>query len=152
MIDDLLALADDLAKRETGRPKQASLRRAVGTAYYAVFHALAKMCADQLVGTTKPWDVYTPIYRAINHAAARKVFSSVRKDHGDGAAVAAIGVTFSSLHEKRLEADYDPEPFSHTRQEVKDLIQEARNAIEAINSLPPETKLRLAVQFVTKTR
>ncbi|MGA8172582.1 MAG: hypothetical protein WB816_17365 [Methylocystis sp.] len=66
MIDDLLALADDLAQRDSGRPKQASLRRAVATAYYAVFHALAKMRADRLIGFSKPWDVYTPIYRSID--------------------------------------------------------------------------------------
>ncbi|PWB94492.1 hypothetical protein [Methylosinus sporium] len=52
MIDDLLGLADELAGREAGRPKQASLRRAVATAYYAVFHTLAKLCADQLIGAS----------------------------------------------------------------------------------------------------
>jgi uncharacterized protein (UPF0332 family) len=38
--DDLLEQAQHLANRERKRPRQASLRRAVSTAYYALFHLL----------------------------------------------------------------------------------------------------------------
>jgi hypothetical protein len=38
--DDLLELAHDLADLHRERPRQASLRRAVSTAYYAIFHLL----------------------------------------------------------------------------------------------------------------
>ena len=38
--DDLLEQAWHLAKREKKKPRQASLRRAVSTAYYALFHLL----------------------------------------------------------------------------------------------------------------
>jgi hypothetical protein len=38
--DDLLELAQDLANLHTESPHQASLRRAVSTAYYALFHLL----------------------------------------------------------------------------------------------------------------
>ena len=38
--DHLLEQARHLANRETQRPRQASLRRAVSTAYYALFHLL----------------------------------------------------------------------------------------------------------------
>ncbi len=38
--DDLLEQANHLARRERGRPRQASLRRAVSSAYYALFHLL----------------------------------------------------------------------------------------------------------------
>jgi uncharacterized protein (UPF0332 family) len=44
--DDLLKQAYHLANRESGEPKQASLRRAVSTAYYALFHLLI----DEAVG------------------------------------------------------------------------------------------------------
>jgi len=36
--NDLLEQAKHLAIREKKRPRQASLRRAVSTAYYALFH------------------------------------------------------------------------------------------------------------------
>ena len=38
--DDLLEQAYDLAQKEPANPKQASLRRAVSTAYYSLFHLL----------------------------------------------------------------------------------------------------------------
>jgi uncharacterized protein (UPF0332 family) len=43
---DLLDQAYHLANLESGDPKQASLRRAVSTAYYALFHLLV----DEAVG------------------------------------------------------------------------------------------------------
>lgn len=44
--DDLLEQAYHLANLESDEPKQASLRRAVSTAYYALFHLLI----DEAVG------------------------------------------------------------------------------------------------------
>jgi hypothetical protein len=46
--NDLLEQARHLANREPRRPKQASLRRAVSTAYYALFHLLS-------IETAKNW-------------------------------------------------------------------------------------------------
>ena len=43
--NDLLEQAYHLASREPKRPKQASLRRAVSTAYYALFHLLSSETA-----------------------------------------------------------------------------------------------------------
>src|ERR1700682_5193702 len=48
--DDLLKQAYHLANKEKKNPKQASLRRAVSTAYYALFHLLI----DEAVGN---WSV-----------------------------------------------------------------------------------------------
>src|ERR1700735_3811250 len=45
--DDLLEQAHHLATREEGEPKQASLRRAVSTAYYALFHLLIDEAVSQ---------------------------------------------------------------------------------------------------------
>ena len=151
MIDDLLSLAEELTRRDAGRPKQSSLRRAAASAYYAVFHAVAKMCADELVGPSKPWSVYTPIYRSVDHNAALRVLKSARF-HDEGSQVAAIGLAFTRLHDARIEADYLPEPFAYSRQETRDLILEAQGVIAAIAALPPPTRLSLAVKLIAKTR
>ena len=45
---DLLEQATYLSQREKTRPKQASLRRAVSAAYYAVFHLLNSEAVDIL--------------------------------------------------------------------------------------------------------
>ena len=52
----LIRIARYLASTGTGvnagRPNQADLRRAVSTTYYALFHALARCCANTLIGAT----------------------------------------------------------------------------------------------------
>ncbi len=48
-----------------GATTRADLRRAISTAYYAAFHALAELCADEIVGrlperrALAEWTVYT---------------------------------------------------------------------------------------------
>ena len=150
MDEDLLDLAQDLARREAGRPKHASLRRAANAAYYAVFHRLARLCADELVGWSKGWDVVTPVYRSLDHRAARRVFE---RERGRGTeALAELGEIFLVLQEARLAADYDPQPFAYGRGEVLDLIESARRALRILAGLTAETRLRLAVDLVIRPR
>ena len=51
LAQDLLEQANHLANREPKRPRQASLRRAVSTAYYALFHLLV---SDAISHWNKP--------------------------------------------------------------------------------------------------
>ena len=55
--DDLIRIAEHLAsggvRGRIGRPVQAELRRAVSATYYALFHALARCCANMLVGVQR---------------------------------------------------------------------------------------------------
>jgi hypothetical protein len=50
---DLLKQAKDLAKQDPNRPKDASIRRAISTAYYALFHFLLDEATEMLVGATQ---------------------------------------------------------------------------------------------------
>lgn len=47
MSHELIITARRLANVNIRRPRQADLRKAVSTAYYALFHVLAQDCADQ---------------------------------------------------------------------------------------------------------
>ena len=47
---DLLVSAEQQLPSGRGRPLQTHLRRTVSTVYYALFHCLARSCADALVG------------------------------------------------------------------------------------------------------
>lgn len=47
---DLLAQARILATREPRKPKDASIRRAISTAYYSLFHYLGEHCTRLTVG------------------------------------------------------------------------------------------------------
>lgn len=150
--DNLLELAEHLARLEPGRPKESTLRRAVSTAYYAVFHALAFLCADELVGYNRPWEAFTPIYRTLDHSAARKLFERARSKNLYGEEVADIGGAFIDLQEQRHRADYDPQPLGLTRNGALELIDKARKTILAIPSLPVEKKRMLAIQLIANPR
>lgn len=152
MADDLLELAAELSKRGTRRSKQVSLRRSASTAYYAVFHELCRLCADGLVGVSQPWQIYTPIYRSVDHATARRVFDNDPKGLVLGAKVTVIGRLLISLQRQRSLADYDPRPFPLGREQVLDLVDEARRAVELLRALPRAEALLLAVHLVARTR
>lgn len=149
MHDDLLDIADQLARLDSGRPRQASLRRAVSTAYYALFHALAHLCADTLVGWRKPWSFVVPVYRTLDHTRSKEVFKEMVRHGGDAG---LIGGTFIQLQQYRHTADYDPETFPRSRSETLDLIDEVRKAMTCIKALSPEDRLRLSTQLIARKR
>jgi hypothetical protein len=150
MHDDLLDIAAHLAQLEEGKPRQASLRRAISSAYYALFHALAALCANKLVGYSKPWNVYAPIYRTLDHGRAKDVFK--RMLAGYGPEIANIGQTFILLQERRHTADYDPLPLRIGRAETLDLIEQAKQAISRLDALNEDERLLIATQLVARTR
>jgi len=108
-----------LAGRERTRPRQASLRRAVSTAYYAFFHFLIREAVRQ-IGPNLSEDNHNRAYRWFDHAAMYRVarlFSQnvVRiansKDvlvQDTGAGFQFIAKHFADLQELRHVADYDP--------------------------------------------
>ncbi|MBM3551191.1 MAG: hypothetical protein FJX45_05355 [Alphaproteobacteria bacterium] len=61
-----------MAINEPRRPKQASLRRAVSAAYYAIFHLLVEDAARQLA-TANPAGLREKIRRAFAHTEMKKV-------------------------------------------------------------------------------
>ena len=69
--NDLLEQARHLANREPKRPKQASLRRAVSTAYYAMFHLLSMETAKNW---KRPAERFT-VARMLDHAPMVKACS-----------------------------------------------------------------------------
>jgi hypothetical protein len=107
--DDLLTQADHLANWEGNHPTQAGLRRAVSTAYYALFHLLI----DEAVGNWAiEWQRST-IARTFDHGKMKKIceerihqFYSSGKP-ADGLQLMKVAQTFSILQDKRLTADYD---------------------------------------------
>jgi len=149
-----------LATADKGRPRLASLRRAVSTAYYAVFQALCATCADTLVGARQPWSVYTPVYRAPDHYATvhalREPFLAAIPQ------LQRLGLLLRELQRAREWADYNPEPrpdfrrgakdSSFTRQEALSLIDSAVEAIRIIERLDEDARLKLAVRLVPRTR
>ena len=148
----LLLAADDLCRSTGGRPRDVFMRRAVSTAYYALFHALARLCADELVGRThtKP-TAYARVYRALDHGAARRAFRSPEAS-SLGAGVSHIGLAFVELQQERHRADYDPSPFGHMFDETRAAVAKAREAIALLSALEPDVRRALATLILFKAR
>ena len=67
LYEELLQTSFRLADSSSS---QADLRRAVSTAYYAVFHRLAECCAEMLVGSSATQltrDMWSQAYRGLDH-------------------------------------------------------------------------------------
>lgn len=128
------------------------MRRAVSTAYYAVFHALSRMCADELVGGSRSRSQeWTRVYRSLDHRTAKTVLAS-----GEATSLspfaASIGASFSELQERRHAADYDPAFFSFFFDETDALIALAANAVIDLGELTTDQRRALAVMLVIKRR
>jgi hypothetical protein len=65
---DLLEQAGHLAKREPKKPRQASLRRAISAAYYALFHLLVDQAGRLMVSGSQRIDLRYRLQRAFRHA------------------------------------------------------------------------------------
>lgn len=155
---DLILIARQLATGATGggigRPRQAELRRAVSTAYYALFHALARCCADMVVGSTRgsrSQAAWNQTYRALEHGLARNQCSNRSMMSRFPAEIEAFGKQFVVMQQQRHNADYDPEA-TFQRNEVIDFIDETEEVITAFNNVPNIERRAFAVYVLFRLR
>jgi hypothetical protein len=117
--EHLLEQARHLAKRERTRPRQASLRRALSTAYYALFHFLIREAVRQL-GPNLSEENFNRAYRWFDHGAMYRVARAFSQEivripnskdvlvQSNSRGVQFIALHFAELQELRHSADYDP--------------------------------------------
>lgn len=114
---DLLDQANHLATREPRRPRQASLRRAVSSAYYGLFHLLADEGARRLA-PSQPAALRLQVRRAFAHrdmyqacqqfAAGAPKPATARLLQGPlEAQISQVAKVFVELQDARHQADYD---------------------------------------------
>ena len=151
MQSELLQIARELATRKGGSPHWVSRNRAISAAYYALFHALAELCARELVGAWKPWPAFRHVYRSLDHAAARRTFEAARSRGGFSAGLIAIGDLFRLLQKERHAADYDP-GYRVSRAEVLDRIERTVDVLQRLGELPLDERKLLAARLIGRTR
>ena len=128
--DDLFAQADVLLRLEKHRPKQASLRRAVSAAYYALFHFLIEESTFLAVGTS---NASRPLRQLVGRGFSHTVMKSASAEMGkltpfdllkpfwplygvtSSPQLQTLARNFVELQQERHRADYDlsrpsPEP------------------------------------------
>lgn len=146
--DDLIEQARTMATHDARRPRQANLRRAVSTAYYAVFHFLVDQACRSVLGTQQGQAAYRRLLgRAFDHSAmkgaCRSFGGGTLPDSIQRALPANFRIaretkrvagTFVELQEARHRADYDlTQPF--TRSEALTMISEVEKDIRGFDRL-----------------
>lgn len=77
---DLLEQAQFFVHRESRKPKQASLRRAVSAAYYAAFHLLASEAARQ-ASSASPVGLRLKVQRALEHGTMKEAAKRIESQN-----------------------------------------------------------------------
>ncbi len=136
LADDLLGLADRLAHPEPAGFEQASLRRAVSTAYYALFHLLAGEVAALWQGGSD--SSRGRLERAVQHGTMEQVSTDFSKqswiDWSDRSVsvpeeLQKVAKAFVQLQQARHEADYNSGR-AWTFTEVHLMVRQARDAFQ----------------------
>ena len=150
LVDRLLRLAEDLI--DAHPTSSAVKRRAVSTAYYAAFHALARVCADTLLGEDRRGnDAYEKVYRALDHGPLRNAFKA--GPLMTAVALKQIGDLIVPLQNARMLADYAPPRVGfYQESEARDRVAEAREIVERLENLSEADRLTLTVQLIFKDR
>jgi hypothetical protein len=148
--EHLLEQAVTLARLDARRPKQANLRRAISTAYYALFHLLVdEACRSQIGSLHEQAPFRHVLGRAFVHGVMNEACKSfaggtLKKGVSKGLPVGFnipmeirdLAATFVDLQDKRHLADYDmTERFK--RSDVFTLITRVGKDIEMFQNLAP---------------
>lgn len=135
---DLLAQAKHLATKESKRPRQASLRRAISAAYYAVFHLLTSEAALLFAREDKFWQRMNRVYghtelndvsKSVALGKLPKVFDGVIGPSQFPPALRSVARTFVDLQQARHDADYDLTK-KFTRSDALTLVRQAEQAFK----------------------
>ena len=133
LAQDLLELANHLATYGGNSPTQAALRRAVSTAYYALFHLLTEDAAQRLQGLPA---AFPGLERSFQHGLMKDASAQFQNRtwvdwHGKNQTVPvtlqSIAKAFLDLQRDRHDADYNSRK-QWTIVEVQALLTTAESA------------------------
>jgi uncharacterized protein (UPF0332 family) len=138
MASRLIDAADTLLTE--GRRSTAYRRRAVSTAYYAVFHALAKLCADYVTrSSSRSSEEYLRVYRSLDHGPLKHAFGQILLK--DNKRLSRIGSVVVRLQAERHRADYLPPILGvFSRDAAQELVDQAREAVAVLEAIKPQHK------------
>jgi transposase len=125
----------------------------ISTAYYALFHGLAEVAADRLVGSGRASQgspAWARVYRDLNHQSAKKACS--RPEVIDYSQELTLFTDyFPRLQELRHRADYDP-VVRFKQAEAATAVNDAEKALISLQAAPKEEQLDFATLALAMTR
>ena len=134
-----------------GQPSQEALRRAVSTAYYAMFHALAMSIANCIHGprTAANQTDWTGTYRSLQH---RRAASPLNRWYNlFSQPVQEFANVIGDLKYQREEADYNPMQF-FTQSQVNSWINQAEAAIIDFYRASQQERTMVAISCLAGNR
>ena len=150
LIDTVLVLLG----AHTRRPRQADVKRAISTIYYALFHALCRNAANCLVGTAganRSEPAWQQMYRSLEHGLARSQCGNERVMQRFPVEIQAFANDFVALQKKRHEADYDPAS-RFKLEDARMWLNAAKLAIHQLESASLKDRRAFAVWVTVKNR
>ena len=159
LAQDLLQQAGHLATYEGANPSQASLRRSVSTAYYALFHPLIEEAGMRWHGSP---EARSGVERGFQHGSMKRISMQFRAStwqdwHGIRQSVPValqrIAGAFVEFQEERHTADYDNHE-QWTATEAEETLNTARFAFQQWDSIraDPMASNYLLAMLVSKQR
>ena len=152
---DLIRMARELAELSSATglsgTRQTYLCRAISTAYYALFHALAESCADILAGSDRAHPSWRQVYRALDHNLARRQCDKVSDMPEYGLEVVRFAGRFAVVQELRHRADYDPAA-TFSQLQALTLIDEIESVIAGFNAADQDERRAFAIHVLFRQR
>lgn len=152
---NLIQAARDLVESANpDDPHNSHFRRAISTAYYALFHCLAESSANLLAGedpANRSNRAWRQTYRALNHGAVknrrnrREFKTEFPQETQDFAKV------FVEIRDKRNRADYDPTG-SLSKLDAEQAIDDAEDAINDFMSIESGERRNFALYLLLPIR
>lgn len=155
MIDPLELIATCyklVSQAADSSPSEGDLRRAISTAYYAVFHTLAASNAELIAGqpqTLMSSYAWERVYRRLDHGRAQNNLRGVTNQLSPNGA--NFVQTFIDLQDLRQDADYNPNA-SITLSRTVNIIERAETAIKDLAQLNEEERRFIAAQSLFDRR
>lgn len=149
----LIEVALKLANADPKKPSRFQLRRAVSTAYYALFEGLCAACADIFIGGKRDRETlgWLRIFRGVDHENARLACrqNELLKTLHPG--ISIFATQFIVLQDQRYKADYDPTS-KYNRAEVLVMISEAKAALKDFEAAPKSDRRQFCAHALCKKR
>lgn len=151
LSDGLMVLAWRLLDDAKASDGEVERRRAISTAYYAVFHAICALCADQLVGD-RDVALREAIYRTVEHGPARKLLTS-EAARSIATGMDRIGGSFADLQRARHTADYKPWTVDRTQPaQAEAILLTAERTLFLLSLLSANERLAVSVLLISRPR
>jgi hypothetical protein len=161
---ELFTTAWLLIEGETSVLSDARLRRAVSTAYYALYHKVVRAAAERFLGLGEEKSpAYTLLYRSFDHRHMRAICESLNVSTLNVRLQMQLGrtamsqdlrdfaSTFPTLQQARHRADYDPSVRFNV-EDVFDLIAASEAAAWAFERVDIEERTDVLALMIAKTR